>query len=81
MRIKLPEGVYTQLNTNTDAYLIQNLGNCDVGIVISDTAPSNTAQHDYIIEPREGLGNKYIKGICWGKPIGPTKGLAGVVEE
>ncbi len=80
MRKELVLNTYTQLNTNQDIYMIQNLSKYNLMIKVSDTEPSNTEPNDFIIKPFDGITNVHIIGILWGKPEGKVDGKIGIVE-
>ena len=67
--ITLEPNTYTQLNTNSSSYMIQNIGSDNVSIVVSDTQPTDD-EVGFVIGPREGITNSHIEGILWGKPEG-----------
>jgi len=80
MRKQLPKHVYTQINTNPDEYLIQNLSSDALYIVVADTQPAANADHDFIIESKHAISNDLAIGICWGKPEGKTALTVGYTE-
>lgn len=81
MNVQLPKSVYTQINTDSAIYLIQNLSSSySVGIIASDTQPAANAAPDYIIEPYNGIGNKHVESLIWGKPIGKVQITVGLTE-
>ena len=79
MQIALEPNVYTQINTTTDNYMIQNLGNDNIYIVISDSQPA-ADKMDFIIAPKCGISNSHVEGTVWGKPEGKYQIMVGVVE-
>ena len=81
MRVKLPSNIYTQINTNEDAFLIQNLSSYDLHIIVSATQPTTTTPYDFCIRPDNAIGDVHTKGICWGKPEGQIEISVGLVEE
>jgi hypothetical protein len=80
MRVQLPSKIYTQINTNTDEYLIQNISTDKLYIIVSDTPPANDADFDLIIQPGDAISNIHVVGTCWGKPSGKNTITVGVVE-
>jgi len=79
MQVELIPNVYTQINTAEDNYMIQNLGDDNIHIVISDSQPVPD-QVDFILCPKCGISSLHIKGIVWGKPEGKYQIMVGVVE-
>ncbi len=80
MIIGLTVGKYTQINTDTDAYLWQNLSDYNLGIIISDTQPADTDVPVHIVQHLCGMTNSHYEGICWGKPITKVSGQVGLTE-
>ena len=80
MRKTLLKNVYTQINTNPTAYLIQNLSKYKLGIIVSDVPPGSGESSDFILEGEYGISNNHIEGICWGKPYGKTVITVGLAE-
>ena len=80
MRITVVPNEYTQLNTVSDAFLLQNLSNYDVWIKVSDTKPSDDADYDFFITHGEGISDSHFNGICWGKINAEVNGIVGIVE-
>jgi hypothetical protein len=80
MRKELPVNEYTQLNTNETDFLIQNISNHDLLIIISDTQPANSDPYDFIVTSKNGIGNLHFTGICYGKPSGSVPITVGIVE-
>jgi hypothetical protein len=58
---------YTKLNALKDPFLIQNISNYDLLIVVSDDRPDKLDPFELIVEPKKILTSEYINGICWGK--------------
>lgn len=73
-------GIYTQLNTNTVDYLIQNQSNYDLNIVIGTGPIAANTGADFVLSYKDGIAGSMINGICWGKPAGKTNVNVGIVE-
>jgi hypothetical protein len=80
MRVTLEPNVYTQINTVADNYMIQNLGQYAIHVVISDTQPDSTVPYDFSLDPKCGISNSHVEGIVWGKPNGKYAVDVGIVE-
>ena len=80
MRKELQPNTYTQLNTNRDEYLIQNLSGYDMEVVIADTKPADNVDNDLIIVNGNAISNSHFAGLCWGKPSGKVSITVGVIE-
>jgi len=80
MRKALPVGEYTQLNTNADEYLIQNLSTYILKIVIADSQPATTVEPDFLLDPKCGISNSHFAQLCWGRPEGKYPITVGIVE-
>jgi hypothetical protein len=80
MRVELQPNTYTQINTNPDEYLIQNVSTYDLQVIVSDTQPADTADYDFVIVNGNAISNSHIAGTCWGKPSGKVSINVGVVE-
>jgi len=80
MRITLPKDVYTQINSDQNDYLFQNLSNSNIQIIVSTVEPQDGTGHDYELKPLHGIGSKDIVGICWGKPSGDINAVVGLIE-
>ena len=80
MRIQLPPGQYTQINTNEDDFLIQNVSEYSMYLIIADAQPGPNTDFDFIIEPKHGISSSHIIGKCWGKPEGRYEITAGLTE-
>jgi len=80
MRVSLPKNVYTQINTDSTAFLIQNLSTYNLFIVASDTQPSPATLHDFDLSAGEGISNSHVEAIFWGKPSSAVTISIGVVE-
>ena len=67
MRVKINKVSYTQVNANESGFLIQNITQGDVYVIISDTQPADTAPHDFILNYTDGISNDDVVGKVWAK--------------
>ena len=79
MRKNTTSTEYTQLNTDENNFLIQNLDLDDVRIIIAATQPAVTAKHDFVLRPKDGISGKDVIGLVWGKSVA-AKASLGLVE-
>ena len=80
MRIKLPINTWTQINTDSQTYLMQNISKYNVLIKVASSAPGEGESYDFDIAPGEGLGNENLIGLLWGRPKGSSEIQVGLVE-
>ena len=79
MRKNITSTEYTQINTDANNFLIQNLALDDIRIIIAVAQPAVTAAHDFILKPKDGISNKDVIGLVWGKSVA-AKASLGLVE-
>ena len=80
MQVSLPKLVYTQLNTNTTDYIIQNVSNQNIYIIVSDSQPGSDEEASIILQPLDAITNGHIEGKCWGKPESKVDAAIGLTE-
>ncbi len=80
MRIKLPENTWTPINTDPDKYLMQNISNTNVYIIVSDTQPGDGISYDFEVPYLDGIGSNCVSGLLWGKPKGQIEIQVGLIE-
>lgn len=80
MRKTLTENEYTQINTNADKYMIQNISSRMVILVVSDIQPAADAPFDFVLYPNQVLSSSLINGIVWGRLPAPGECEISVVE-
>ena len=74
-RIQMNPTSYTQINTNDAEFLIQNLTNDTLKIVVQDSgaaAPANNALPELVLLPLYGVCQCDLTGICWGQTVNVT---------
>ena len=81
MKKVIQPGVWTQLNTNTDKFLIQNTGGEVVTLVSSPAStPPLTTDVEVVLDRYSAISHNLANKIFWGKPLGNNIGLLGIVE-
>ncbi len=58
---------YTQINTNIDNFLIQNISGKSIKIVVSATSVSDDTEYDFILRNLESIGSMHVNGLIWVK--------------
>lgn len=80
MKIKLDPNKYTQLNSSTGSFAIQNVGVAKILLVTGVSAPEDTAPPEFVLKTYDVISQNFAKEIFWGKPAGNTEGYAGVTS-
>ncbi len=86
MIIELLTTGYTQVNTSDAKYLVQNLGDCNIGLVAASSLPAITVQADIVLRPLEAISDQNFGGIFYAKslskmPVGKEQvSFVGVTE-
>ena len=78
-QVIINNSTYTQLNTASDAYLIQNTTGSPIKIAIAGSLPAPTAS-GFIINHGQAIGNSDFEGLCWGITTQPDGGSVEVAE-
>ena len=69
MRVTITNTGYTQINTNADEYLVQNITSGDIYVIIADTQPAADAKFDFRLHPNDGISNDDVAALVWGKSV------------
>jgi len=68
--VTLTSDAYTQLNTVTDAYVVQNVSPYSIAIVLSDTQPAPDSTARIYLNPMDAITGADMPGTAWGIAIG-----------
>ncbi len=81
MRIVIPNDAYIATNTIEDAFIVQVLGNTQVGVIVAPTIPAADTLPDLILRPLEAISNTNVAGFVWMKSLSTgAGGTVGVTE-
>ena len=80
-RKTIVDTAYTQVNTNTTAFLAQNLSNQNILIVINPTLPALSTAHDFVLQEFDAISGNDVTGIVWAKvEVGVPDAQMSIVE-
>ena len=80
-RIAINQDTYTQINTDPSTFLVQNLSQTPVGIIITDgDAPLDTELPTYYFGFCDGCSSNTLEGIIWAKTRAGENGIMGLTE-
>ena len=79
-RKQINKETYTQINTDTTDFLIQNISSDQIVVVISDTKPADNADFDFVLNPTNAIGGNNTNGTVWAKTTTFDSAEISVVE-
>lgn len=72
--------VWTQVNTNVDKFLIQNLSIDEIYLIASSNTPLPTAKADLILERCGAVSDVLANKIFWAKTSEDREAEIGILE-
>ena len=77
--MKISPNVWTQLNTSSNSFVIQNLSMDKILLIASVEIPQ-TNTPDLVLDVQDVISSIIINKIFWGKPSREREALVGIVE-